>query len=111
MATIIFFFISATIENFHVVETLADNAIIVYQTHKVKISSSQKDFTVVQSETCINSLKVKFGRKSNAVKDPKTLLMMHEHHIFERISVHSKMNLRQEPEKYPETVCLIKISS
>nr|XP_035956837.1 ceramide transfer protein isoform X3 [Halichoerus grypus] len=40
-----------TIENFHVVETLADNAIIIYQTHKVKISSSQKDFTVVQTET------------------------------------------------------------
>jgi hypothetical protein len=34
--TILFF--SATIENFHVVETLADNAIIIYQTHKVKIS-------------------------------------------------------------------------
>lgn len=26
----------ATIENFHVVETLSDNAIIVYQTHKVE---------------------------------------------------------------------------
>lgn len=32
-------FISATIENFHVVETLADNAIIIYQTHKVMILS------------------------------------------------------------------------
>jgi len=35
-----FFFclpLSATIENFHVVENLADNAIIIYQTHKVTL--------------------------------------------------------------------------
>lgn len=31
-----FFTPPATIENFHVVETLSGNAIIVYQTHKVK---------------------------------------------------------------------------
>ncbi|CAD7666482.1 unnamed protein product [Nyctereutes procyonoides] len=32
-----------TIENFHVVETLADNAIIVYQTHKRVWPASQRD--------------------------------------------------------------------
>lgn len=64
------------------VETLADNAIIIYQTHKVNISS-QKDSTVVQTETYKFS-KVKFGRKLNATKDSKTLLIIHECHVFER---------------------------
>ncbi|KAK1345180.1 hypothetical protein QTO34_013890 [Cnephaeus nilssonii] len=35
--------ILATIENFHVVETLADNAIIIYQTHKRVWPASQRD--------------------------------------------------------------------
>lgn len=36
-----FFFLLplATIENFNVVETLSDNAVIVYQTHKVRATS------------------------------------------------------------------------
>ncbi|KAJ8781910.1 hypothetical protein J1605_006324 [Eschrichtius robustus] len=33
----------STIENFHVVETLADNAIIIYQTHKRVWPASQRD--------------------------------------------------------------------
>lgn len=31
----------ATIENFNVVETLSENAVIVYQTHKVRAARSQ----------------------------------------------------------------------
>lgn len=65
------------------VETLADNAIIIYQTHKVNISSFQKDSIVVQTETYKFS-KVKFSRKLNATKDSKILLIIHECHVFER---------------------------
>lgn len=35
------FFSLATIENFNVVETLSDNATIVYQTHKVNTSTAK----------------------------------------------------------------------
>lgn len=53
-------FISATIENFHVVETLADNAIIIYQTHKVMIlsyvpkdaSNSDSNIQICYSKFC-----------------------------------------------------------
>lgn len=64
-------------------ETLADNAIIIYQTHKVSISTSQKDSSVVQTETCKFS-KIKFGRNLNATEDPKTLLIVPEYHVCER---------------------------
>uniref|UniRef100_A0A2K6TP43 Ceramide transfer protein n=1 Tax=Saimiri boliviensis boliviensis TaxID=39432 RepID=A0A2K6TP43_SAIBB len=45
-----------TIENFHVVETLADNAIIIYQTHKRVWPASQRDVLYLSAIRKISAL-------------------------------------------------------
>lgn len=63
-------FISATIENFHVVETLADNAIIVYQTHKVMVLSfvpKDRNNSDSNIQICYSKLWQEFKFKSHKI--------------------------------------------